>query len=105
MTNAQREKIAEIIAVAEGHWTIKSVNERDMSEESKTAKFVSLAIWFGNDCPRNRRTVHLFVGPRGGVTYPVQVKKGRQVCKKFNWDFLEVMDDQEAGWKRYLEEL
>jgi len=100
MTKDQERVVEEIRVVASGHWEVKEFEVRDFHEENPIYKNVSVAVFFGTDCKHPRRAVHLFVGPRGGIRYPVQTGK-KQICKKFDWDFMQVMEDQEKGWEKY----
>lgn len=65
--------------------------------------FVSLVVEYGlkNDegtmaAVIGRDRAHLFIGKRGGITYPVTSKKtGKQICKQFKgYSILQAVCDQ-----------
>ena len=101
MTKSQERAIARIerLVQKELYNDEYEIKEWDVHENEY---FVSLVVETGRKNDEGtlasiicRDRAHLFIGKRGGITYPVTTKKGKQVCRQFKgYSILQAVCDQ-----------
>lgn len=87
MTPSQEKAIARIRKEAESEFDYTEIKEFRISENEN---FVSLFVTIGMKGEENvlsrlycRDSIHVFIGKRGGITYPTENKKGEWCTKKY----------------------
>jgi len=97
MTPSQERAVARIRKEAENEFDFAEIKEFRINE---TEHFVYLFISIGMKGEENamarlycRDTIHVFIGKRGGITYPTENKKGKWCTKKYI-SFLRTKLDQ-----------
>ena len=100
MTKAQEKAVAKIRALAEQNFYADDMEFKEWEVEDCGA-FVSVVVETGHKNDEGtmaaifcRDRAHLFIGERGGITYPVY-KNGKHYCKRFKgYSILQAVCDQ-----------
>ena len=62
--------------------------------KDRWSDFVSVNVWYRRGTYGSLHTAHSFIGPRGGLTYPLWTEEGKQWEKRFGGDIMKVVRDR-----------
>ena len=108
MNDLQKATVERLRTIVEeqcpdGHSLVKF--EADHIKE-RWCDFVSLCVWYRLLNGLGLKTAHFFIGPKGGLTYPMHRRDtGMQYEVHFDGDVAKVIRDQERDDKRTAERL
>lgn len=95
MNEAQKKAVEILRTLAEEQCPDGFAIERFHTDHVKSewCDFISVSVWFKKWF--TLETAHFFIGPRGGITYPMHRRKdGSQYERRFNGYIMETVRDQ-----------
>lgn len=100
MNDAQKKAVERLRTLAEEQCPDGYTIERFHTDHVKSEwiDFVSVSVWFKNRCIL--KTSQFFIGPKGGITYPMHRRKDRsQYEHRFNGNIMDTVRAQERDDK------